>query len=499
MSARSGRAARTAGRGRRRAGLLLSAALLLALAGLGAAAAVVEHFGLAPRALAPYVEKRSSGHNPAIVAAGAFASRTLLQLDRGEPAAAPDLAALALGAQRQPAGAADAAGTPVTDADGLRQAMAQAQPGDTITLLPGTYRFAGRPLEASRPGRADAPIVVRAAQPGTVHIEFAQVEGFRVSAPYWRFENLAIRGMCDEDGTCEHAFHVIGAGKHFAAVNNTVTDFNAHFKINGERGEFPDDGLIASNTLSNTHARQTANPVVPIDLVAASRWTIRANVIKDFAKLEGNRISYGAFVKGGGSANVFERNLVWCEDRLRGLPGQRVGLSLGGGGTDKPFCRDGRCIVEQQGASIRANLVAACSDVGIYMNSAADSRVEDNTVVDTAGIDVRFATSSARLDGNLVDGPIRTRDGGLLHLGDNETASLWPSYVGYHGVRRLFAAPLDGDFSWRGNAPQRQRQSDVQGQGVALCGAGPVRAYGAFDDFADCLRAPPRGATAPSA
>ncbi|WP_296951568.1 right-handed parallel beta-helix repeat-containing protein [uncultured Massilia sp.] len=491
------RRARRAGRGGRRAGLLLAGAAVLALAGLGAAAAVVEHLGLAPRALAPYVEKRSSGHNPAIVAAGAFASRTLLQLDRGEPAGPPgaaELRALALGAQPLPAGAAGS-GTLVMEADGLRQALAQAQPGETITLAPGDYRFAGRPLDASRPGRADAPIVVRAAQPGSVRIEFAQVEGFRVSAPYWRFENLAIRGTCGEDSQCEHAFHVIGAAHHFAAVNNAVADFNAHVKINGEGGAFPDDGLLESNTLFNTHARRTANPVVPIDLVAASRWTIRANVIKDFVKLEGNRVSYGAFVKGGGGANVFERNLVWCEDRLRGLPGQRVGLSLGGGGTDKPFCRDGRCIVEQQGAAIRANLVAACSDVGIYLNGAADSRVEDNTVVDTAGIDVRFATSSARLDGNLVDGPIRARDGGLLHLGDNETASLWPSYVGYHGVRRLFAAPLDGDFSWRGGAPQRRGA----GQGMALCGAGPVRAYGAFDDFNDCLRAAPDQGKAPSA
>lgn len=476
--------ARRRGRGR----LLLAACIVLALAGLAGAAAVVEHVGVAPRTLAPYVEKRSSGHNPAIVAVGGFAGRTLQHVDRGD-GGTPDLASLMLGAQSAVAGQ-DGPGTVVMDADGLRAAMAVAEPGMTITLAPGIYRFAGKRLEANRPGRQGAPIVVRAAVPGSVQIEFAQVEGVRVSAPWWRFENLAIRGTCGDDSECEHAFHVVGAARHFAAVNNTIADFNAHFKINGENVAFPDDGILEANTLSNTHVRRTANPVVPIDLVAANGWAIRANVIKDFVKAGGNGVSYAAFAKGGGSANVFERNLVWCEDRLRGLPGQRVGLSLGGGGTDKPYCRDGQCIVEQQGSTIRGNLVAACSDAGIYLNSAADSRIEDNTVVDTVGIDVRYATSSARLDGNLVDGPVRSRDGGLVHAGDNETAALWPSYVGWHGVRALFVAPQDGDFRWKAHtAPLRQGGR----KGIDLCGGAPVHAYGAFDDFGRCRRGPAQG------
>jgi len=472
-----------------RIGRLLLAGALLAVAGVAGAAFAIGHFGIAPRTLAPYVEKRSSGHNPTIVGLGRFASRSLLELDRGGPAMLADLA-LTLGAQPQPAGTARPGGVLVATPDELRAAIARAEAGDVITLLPGTYRFRERAIDANRPGREAAPIVVRALQPGSVQIEFDQVEGFRVSAPWWRFENLAVRGVCGDDTYCEHAFHVVGAGRHFASVNNTIADFNAHFKINGAGSDFPDDGLIASNTLYNTHARRTGNPVVPIDLVAASRWTVRANVIKDFVKLEGNQVTYGAFAKGAGSANVFERNLVWCEDKLRGQPGQRVGLSLGGGGTGAEYCRDRKCITEQQGSTIRANLIAACSDVGIYLNSAADSRVEDNTLVDTTGIDVRFATSSARLDGNLVDGPIRSRDGGLAHPGDNRTAPLWQSYLGYHPVRSLFRAPLDGDFSWQGSAPRR----DGSRAGLDLCGATQVRAYGAFDDFGACLapRAPPR-------
>jgi len=470
-------------RANKRSGLrLLAASAALALVGLVGAAAAVEHLGLAPRALGPYIEKRSSGHNPVISGLGRQVGGTLVALDRGTPAPAAELA-LTLGAQALPAGVDGPAGLAVATPDALRAAIGRAQPGDVITLLPGTYRFSGNPIDANRPGREDAPVTVRAARPGSVHVEFAQVEGFRVSAPWWRFENLAIRGVCASDSDCEHAFHVVGAGRHFASVNNAIADFNAHVKINGANGDFPDDGLIESNTLTNTRVRQTANPVVPIDLVAASRWRVHTTVIKDFVKRDGNGVSYGAFAKGAGSGNVFERNLVWCEDKLRGQPGQRIGLSLGGGGTEAAYCRDRKCITEQQGGSLRANLVASCSDAGIYLNGAADSRIEGNTVVDTGGVEVRFATSSARLDGNLVDGPIRSRDGGLVHEGDNRTAPLWQAYLGLHPVRALFRAPLAGDFGWQGAAPRRAAGAT----GPGLCG-GPVRAYGAFEDFGACRR-----------
>ena len=477
-------------KGGRRGRRLLLAGAALAVAGLVGAAVTIEHLGIAPRTLAPYVAKRSSGHNPTIVGLGRLVSDTLMELDRGTPSMPADLA-LTLGAQAQPVGTGRPGGVLVATPDEVRAAIANAQAGEVITLLPGIYRFRERAIDANRPGREDAPVVVRAARPGSVRIEFEQVEGFRVSAPWWRFENLEIRGVCGDDTYCEHAFHVVGAGRHFASVNNSIADFNAHFKINGADGDFPDNGLIESNTLYNTHARRTGNPVVPIDLVAASRWQIRANIIKDFIKLEGNQVSYGAFAKGAGSANVFERNVVWCEDRLRGQVGQRVGLSLGGGGTGAEWCRDRKCISEQQGGAVRANLIAACSDVGIYLNSASDSEVADNTLVDTSGIDVRFATSSARLDGNLVDGPIRSRNGGLLHLGANRTAPLWQAYLGYHPVRTLFRAPLEGDFAWRGDVPLRLGNQ----KGRDLCGAGPVSAYGAFDDFSACRAAGKRVAT----
>lgn len=464
--------------------MVLAVPLVLAAAGAAASLTYLQSEGVTPRALAPYILKRTGGHNNLIEGAGRFTSATLLRLDRGDivPYVPP---ALTLGAQ--PTGPAAPAGNErlVASSEEAWRAIANAAPGEVITFLPGDYLLRAT-VYARRPGSAGAPIVVRAAHPGTVRIEVAASEGFKVTAPYWRFENLVVRGACRYDDSCEHAFHVVGNAHHFVARNNTIQDFNAHFKINGEGGAFPDHGLIEANTLSNAAPRQTAHPVTPIDLVAASDWTIRANLIRDFVKTGGDRISYGAFAKGGAERTVFERNVVLCEAALAGAPGQRIGLSFGGGGTGKPYCRDGRCITEHDGGTMRSNLVSGCSDVGIYLNSAATTQLLQNTVLDTAGVQVRFPTSGATLEGNLVDGPLRSDEGGVLRAGDNLATPIWQLYLGWHPLRGLFAEPARLDLRWRDEVPQRS----IRGAVPDLCGTElrAQRAYGAFAEFRPCLR-----------
>ncbi|WP_426101860.1 right-handed parallel beta-helix repeat-containing protein [Massilia sp. TSP1-1-2] len=467
----------------RRALRLLAGCALIGVLAAGAGALYLQDKGITPRALAPYIDKRTSGHNPTIEGVGQWSAAALVRLDRGE--SRPPVATFAaIGARAAlPFAGAAAQRRIVSTSDEVRRAIAAAAPGDVITLLPGRYQFADAPLYVSRPGTAAAPIVLRAEQAGSVTLEFALVEGFIVSAPYWHFENLAIRGVCLEQAQCEHAFHVVGAAHHFEARNNTITDFNAHFKINGDQRLFPDHGLIDGNTLRNASARSTSSPVTLVDLVAASGWTIRRNLIADFIKSGGDRISYGGFVKGAGSDNVFEQNVVLCEDRLRGAPGQRVGLSLGGGGTGRQYCRDGRCITEQDRAIVRANLIASCSDDGIYLNNAAASELLHNTLVDTGGIQARFAGTSADVEGNLVDGDIRSRDGALLRLNDNLSTPIALLYTGYHAQRRLFA----DDFQWKQAPPRRAKVDELPPD---LCGGTRPAApsYGAFEDISACQK-----------
>lgn len=474
-------------RGPRRVLSLLAAVPLLA--GLAAAAGGLLYLqgeGITPRALAPYVEKRAAGHNEIITGTGNWVGTALRALDRGDPVPY-ELPALTIGAQPTPAPAHQATADalkPVRSVPEAQRAFAQAVAGDIISFAPGVYRI-NSPLVASRPGVAGVPIVVRAERPGSVVLEVASAEGIVVAGPHWTFENLELRGACLEAGSCQHAFHVVGKGAHFVARNNRIVDFNAHFKINGDANGFPDHGLIEANTLTNTAPRRTHSPVTPIDLVAASDWTVRANLITDFIKTDGDRISYGAFAKGAAARTLFERNVVLCEQRLQGLPGQRVGLSFGGGGTGRPYCRDGRCITEHEAGTMRANLVAGCSDAGVYVNSAAGSRLLDNTLLDTAGVQVRFPESSAELDGNVIDGPVTSRNGGIVRLGDNRSSSVVAMYAGLHPQRGLFAAPDALDLRWDGEPPRRTARA----QSSDLCGvqrpAAP--AYGAFEDFAACL------------
>ncbi len=474
--------------GFRRRNWRIGVALGLAL-GVVAAAAILmtlQHVAIAPRLLAPYVAKRSQGHNPTIVAFGQWLSGMIMDRDRDStPALAP---LRQIGAQERPVALPSVAREVlVSSSDDARTAILAARPGDLITFLPGVYRFHGG-LKNGPAGLADAPITVAARVPGSVLIEMDAEEGFKVAAPYWTFQNLVIHGVCARHTDCEHAFHVVGAAAHFRALNNTISDFNAHFKINGEGGQFPDQGLIEGNTLTNSQVRNTANPVTPIDLVAASGWVVRNNFISDFIKGDGNQVSYGAFAKGGGGHNRFEQNIVQCEQHLRGFPGQRVGLSLGGGSTARTFCRDSRCITEQEDSTIAANLILSCSDDGIYLNSAARSSLTHNTLLDTGGISVRFPTSSALVVGNLVDGAMRSRNGGLLHAEDNRSTSTALLYLGLHPVRSLFLDSGAGRLDWAGQPPHRRA---LQAGLPDLCSAAPrgaAPAYGAFERFSACQR-----------
>lgn len=337
---------------------------------------------------------------------------------------------------------AGAAVVPVSTASQLRTAIDAAAPGDVITLAPGTYTL-NQTLSCDTAGTADAPIVVRAETLGSALLRFDMLEGFRVTAPHWIFENLDVQGVCAVHANCEHAFHISGAADFTRVRGCRLRDFNAQIKGNGDGNPFvfPDDVVIERSELANTTARATANPVTPIDVVGGRRWIVRANFIHDHQKAQGDTVSYAAFFKGNSRNGLFERNLVICERDHSG--GVRLGLSLGGGGSGPDsICEDGSCNPEHQNGTLRNNIVVSCpADVGIYLNEAAGTRIFHNTLIETGGIDVRFVASVAEIRNNLVAGPIRNRDGGTSTQSDNLTSLTLGQYQGF------FAAPLIPDLT----------------------------------------------------
>ncbi len=354
------------------------------------------------------------------------------------------LSALTLLALSCPALAA-AADVPVADADGLRAAVESASPGDVILLSSGTYRLSSK-LRCNASGTAEAPITVRPADGASPVVEFDTTEGFHITGPHWRVEDLAIHGVCADDSACEHAFHITGAADGVVVRGNTAKNFNAHIKGNGsplgdqDRYVYPDDVLVEGNEFFSDAPRQTSNPVTPIDVVGGRRWIIRENYIHDFAKGQGNNISYAAFLKGNSRDGVFERNLIVCSRLHSGQV--RVGLSFGGGGTGPdPICEDQICDPEHQNGVMRHNIISSCSDVGVYINEGKDVVVEHNTLHATSGIDARFASTTATIRHNVLMGRIRERDGGAATL----TGNL--DQLSAADFDAIFANPAELDFS----------------------------------------------------
>jgi parallel beta-helix repeat protein len=382
------------------------------------------------------------------------------------------LSALAAAFPLARAATATAAVVPVTTAAELQSAIGAAQPGDEIVLAAGDYALGNVTCGTQATGAS--PIVVRAETALGARIQFDGVEGFRVTGAHWHFEGLDIRGVCAVDDDCEHAFHVSGDADGFVMRACRVRDFNAQLKVNaaqvGGVWVTPDGGLIEGNELGDTRVRNTGNPTTKLNIDTGDDWIVRANYVHDFHKGGGNTISYGVFLKSGGARGLVERNLVICERDVAAV-GPQIGLSFGGGGTAPEYCAPAfdagvPCSVEHTDGTMRNNIVVNCSDVGVYLNRAANSSLLHNTLVATTGIDFRFSTTSGEARGNVLTSQIRDRDGATHVAADNlEDVSLAT-------FQAMYLDPLAGDLRASGSL-------------AALIGQAPAIA-GVSDDY--CAR-----------
>lgn len=359
----------------------------------------------------------------------------------------------------------------------LTSAISNASPGDEIVLADGTYALTGATCSAV--GTDAAPIVVRAENPLGAKIELDGLEGFKVTGAHWHFEDLDVRGVCANDSDCEHAFHVMGAADGFVLRRSHVADFNAQLKVNaskiGDTYVMPNNGLVEYNDVGDTRGRNTSNPVTKLNIDTGNDWIVRGNYLHDAYKMGGDGVSYAAFMKSGGQRGLFERNLVLCSKDTTG--GTRIGLSFGGGGTGAQFCAPAfdpntPCSIEHEGGTMRNNIIANCTDVGIYLNRAHDSHILFNTLIATSGVDFRFDTTSGEAVGNLLASVIRTRDGGTMMESGNRMSVDAAQFTAW------YRAPLDGDLAVIGDVGE-------------LIGSAPMRAD-VLDDYCGATR--PSGA-----
>ncbi len=367
---------------------------------------------------------------------------------------------------------------PVSTSSELTAAIAAAQPGDVITLASGTYALGN--VNCAANGYDGQPIVVRAAESLGAKLELDGTEGFRVTGMHWQFIGLDVRGTCATDDACEHAFHVMGAADGFVLRESRVRDFNAQLKVNAAMvsGTWttPNRGLVEYNEIGDTRGRNTANPVTKLNIDTGEDWIVRGNYLHDAVKLGGNGISYLAFMKSGGKRGRMERNRVLCANEVATGGTARIGLSLGGGGTAPQFCAPAfdintPCSVEHEGGVIRNNIIANCSDVGVYLNLAKDSKVLYNTLVATTGIDFRFQGTTGEAVGNVLTGTVKPRDGGTV------AASANLENVAPGTFSAMYQEPLVGNLA-------------ITGDISALVGIGPARTD-VTNDY--CARMRPTG------
>ncbi|WP_434362068.1 hypothetical protein NF212_18005 [Parasalinivibrio latis] len=335
----------------------------------------------------------------------------------------------------------------VNSEEQLIDAIKKAEAGTEIIVDSGTYRFKKRRIASTRNGgTANQPIVLRAAVPGEVTIESATVEGIVVEKPYWQFEGLRFVGVCSHDNRCEHALHVVGEAANTRIVNNEFVDFNAAIKVNESNGDYPDTGYVGYNDFHNTRPRETRYSITPINIDHANEWRVERNVIRNFIKTEGNRVSYGAFMKGGASGGVFEGNLVICNTTKNDYPTYQVGLSAGGGGMKN---RRNHVSTETQDLIIRNNIILHCSDDGVYVNNSKNTVLVNNTLYNTGGISTRFPGTSVVALNNIMTGEIHQRDGavGLVEKGNTWLPRSFLTDA--EDFDTYFVAPSIGNFTWQ--------------------------------------------------
>jgi hypothetical protein len=118
----------------------------------------------------------------------------------------------------------------------------------------------------------------------------------------------------------------------------------------------------------------------------------------------------------------------------------------------------------------------------IYVNRGGASRSCTTRCIDTGGISVRSARSDAAIEGKLIDGLLRARDGARIRANDNFGTRATQLYAGTHPVRALFRDLRSGRLNWNGAPPRRMAPAT----GNDLCDSRrPARAgYGAIEDLA---------------
>jgi hypothetical protein len=209
----------------------------------------------------------------------------------------------------------------VQDVPGLRQAVAQAQPGTAILLAPGTYP--GGLYFESLKGEAGRPLVIAGADPQDPPVIQGGTEGLHLVEPaYVELRHLVITGAAvnglniDDGGSYDTPAH------HLVLRDLRVTDIGAQGNHDGIKLSGVDDFRVEGCTIE----RWGTGGGSAIDMVGCHRGVIEGNLFRH----NDTAGSTGVQAKGGTRQVVVRRN------RFENAGGRAVNI---GGSTGLAYFR----------------------------------------------------------------------------------------------------------------------------------------------------------------
>lgn len=273
----------------------------------------------------------------------------------------------------------------VSTADEVRNALAQANPGDIIRVAPGVYEFSSS-LNLDGGGTPTQPVqLIGDGALGDVEFRITGSLGFSVRGHDYVIEGIWV--SC-QGGQCSSArgYSLWGSARRITIRGGRTTNFMHHIKgwiANGTL-DAPEDVTIAGNEAYNTSAFGGRTNVYNLD--GGTRWRVVGNFVHDYGS---GPINYGIFLKGATTQSVIERNLVAGNYDRGTSNGAVVGISFGGGRMGVQWCAAGNqgaggCTCEDFGGIARNNIVLNVSDAALHVNSACGSKFLNNIVYNSA-------------------------------------------------------------------------------------------------------------------
>jgi hypothetical protein len=347
-------------------------------------------------------------------------------------AATPTIAPQACGPLPPPSGTI----VNVSTVSQLVNAVNAATSGTTILIANGTYNLNGAYLRLAVPN-----VTLRSASGNREAVildgNYQTTEIIQVVASNVTIADVTLR---------EAYYHPIHVMSGDAAHTLNTLIYNVHIVDPGEQaikinpasaGYYTDNGVIACSHIELTDA---GRPYIRnncytggVDAHQSRGWIIRDNLIEGFW-CSGGLSEHGIHLWRGCRDTTVERNVL--RNNARGIG---FGLTTDPGGRTYPDnpCPAASGYVDDFGGVIRNNFVYANSsglfasasgfDCGICVWNSCNARILHNTVYTTdpahtfSAIEWRFPNTTAALTNNLVNAPMRERDGAHGTLTNNLT------------------------------------------------------------------------------